>query len=125
MTTTQGRPLTVELVLADLQQRLAELGDGLDLERARDSFYTQQAALEARIQTIRAVTATIAKLDVQIAAGKKWRDDLNTCRLTLADELLAVPLQIRADHDFGVRRNLRLSLGCVDYGLATTDTGYA
>ena len=58
-------------------------------------------------------------------ADERWFALLTAWRTTLCAELLALPSRIRDPHTLDAKRNLELSIRCIDFGLSVVDgTGY-
>lgn len=80
--------------------------------------------LTNRRSDILAARSALANLP-DLAPEHEWLNNLTRWRAALCEELLALPVRIRSDHDLGRQRNLKLSIGAIDRGLDTVDgSGY-
>lgn len=116
--------------LESLQAELAAMRDSLDIPgdwtpRQRDAYETERCIVTNRVNEVRRANATLAEVDPLIAVLTKWRTDLESCRKTLCDELLAAP-RPRTDVDRGQLRNRELSIQSADRGRRVAEgTGWS
>jgi len=110
-----------------LVQVQAELGNlrilRAEKQREVDAIVARMQVLERRMSAIQVATTTLTHW-VPPTAEEEWRENLTAWRKVLCDELLALPEQLRTDHEVGTQKNLTLSIGMIDGVAVVHGTGY-